>query len=136
MKVRRAHGVKRDAKALAKKYRSFALDVERFERLLGADYTIGHVPYSDLHLYRDDAPARIFKVRVHCVSLAGNSKSSGSRYVYERIATADGDEYAVCLTIYVHQQNGKESDVQQTLGERFKSFDVTDLDDLESPLDP
>lgn len=134
MKVRRAYGVGRDAKALAKKYRSFAGDLDRFERLLAADYTVGHTPYPGLRLDRDGQSVLIFKVRVQCESLAGQSKSSGVRYVYERITTADGDEYSVALTIYVHQQGSNESDVQRILRERFRSFDVTDLDDLETPL--
>lgn len=37
----------------------------------------------------------------------------------------DGEDYAVALTIYVHQDNIRESDIQARIRERSSSYEAT-----------
>jgi hypothetical protein len=96
--------------------------VHQFERLLAHGQTHGHDRYAGLRLVRGDEPAEIWKSRVIYPPLGG--KSSGLRYVYERLEL-DGEDYAVALTIYIHQDNIRESDIQARIRERFTSYEAT-----------
>lgn len=94
----------------------------QFERLLSHGQTHSHTRYPILRLSRDGAPASIWKSRVIYPPLGG--KSSELRYVYERLGVG-GEECAVGLTVYVHQQGAKESDVVARIRERSSSFEAT-----------
>ncbi len=131
MRVRRADGVKRDVKALAKNYHSIHKDLLFFERLLQQDFTHSHNRYEGLQLTRNGQPAAIYKASVQCEAL--RSKLGGIRYAYERITNASGVEYAVALAIYVHQKTGAERDNRNLIRERHESFDGSELDQLFTP---
>jgi len=96
--------------------------IEQFERLLSNDQTQGHSRISNLHLKRGNIPASIWKARVLHPQLGG--KRSGLRYVYERFAV-DGEEYAVALTIYVHQDDKNESQIRSLIQKRFSEVEAT-----------
>lgn len=81
------------------KHRDLWESVTQFERLLSHGQTHGHTS-----------------------SLGG--KRSGLRYVYERV-TIGNEEYAVALTVYVHQEGNKESDVVDRIRKRSQFVDAT-----------
>jgi len=104
------------------KHRSLWESITQFERLLSNGQTHGHMPYSNLKLRRDGSPASVWKGRVIYPPLGG--KRSGLRYVYERVEIGN-DEYAVALTVYVHQEGNKESDAIDRIRKRSQSFEAT-----------
>lgn len=125
MRVYRHFRATTDIEKLNSKYRGnngVKEQIHQFERLLSNDYTHGHERYPNLRLDREGAPASIWKARVHHPQLGG--KRSGLRYVYERFVVA-GEEYAVALTIYVHPELRKESDVQRRIRDRFADVEAT-----------
>ncbi|MGH8730014.1 MAG: hypothetical protein ACREV9_18050, partial [Burkholderiales bacterium] len=108
--------------ALHGKYKHVWPEIEKFERLLAANYNHGHQRVPGLHLTRDCEPASIWKARVLHPRLGG--KRSGLRYVYERLWIGD-EEYAVALTAYVHQEGAKESEIIARIRERFDWIETT-----------
>lgn len=122
--------------ALQGKYRNVYDAVAQFERLLAANQNHGHQRIPGLRLSRAGEPASVWKARVLHPQLGG--KSSGLRYVYERL-WIEGNEYAIALTVYVHQQGSKESDVIAHIRDRSERVGATvdGLRELDcSPLDP
>lgn len=131
MIVYRCSAATTEIEKLATKYRSVWDNVSEFERLLATEITERHVRYPGLGLTRGPEPAAIWKARIICPELGG--KSSGLRYIYERGEVA-GEQIAVCLTVYVHQQSKKhEKDVVRIIRERFRQYDLTpdDIKQLE-----
>ena len=122
MKVYRHFQATNDVERLRKKHRDIWESVHQFERLLAHGQTHGHDRYPGLRLNRGDEPADIWKSRVIYPPLGG--KRSGLRYVYERL-TIDGEDFAVALTIYIHQDNARESGIQARIRERFTSYEAT-----------
>jgi len=122
VKVYRDPAATNEVERLATKYRSGWEAIGQFERLLSNGKTQGHFQYPGLKLRRGDEPATIWKSKVICPELGG--KSAGLRYVYERISI-DGEEYAVGLTVYVHQSGINENDVRRVIRQRFALFDGT-----------
>ncbi len=122
MKVYRHFQATNDVERLRKKHRDIWESVLQFERLLAHGQTHGHDRYAGLRLHRGEEPADIWKSRIIYPPLGG--KRSGLRYVYERL-TIDGNDYAVALTIYVHQANVRESEIQARIRERFASYEAT-----------
>jgi hypothetical protein len=51
-------------------------------------------------------------------------KSSGLRYVYERLWIS-GEECAIALTVYVHQEGAKESAIITRIRDRFDEIETT-----------
>ncbi len=122
MKLYRCFEATNEVVKLDMKYKGLWESVEQFERLLSSGQTHGHQRYPGLGLQRGGEPASIWKSRVIHPQLGG--KSSGLRYIYERM-TINGDEYAVALTVYVHQQSIKEADVVKRIQQRCRSFEAT-----------
>ena len=122
MKLYRHFQATNDVERLRKKHRDIWESVLQLERLLAHGQTHGHDRYAGLRLRRDDESADIWKSRVIYPPLGG--KRSGLRYVYERL-TIDGEDIAVALTIYVHQDNVRESEIQARIRERFASYEAT-----------
>jgi hypothetical protein len=111
-----------DVERLRKKHRAIWESILQFERLLAHGQTHGHDRYAGLGLNRGDAPAEIWKSRVIYPPLGG--KRSGLRYIYERVVI-DGEDYAVALTIYVHQDDVRESEIRERIRERVQGYDAT-----------
>ena len=122
MKVYRHFQATNDIERLRKKHRDIWESVHQFERLLAHGQTHGHDRYPGLRLIRCEVPAAIWKSRVVYPPLGG--KRSGLRYVYERL-TIDGEDFAVALTIYIHQDNVRESDILERIRDRFTSYEAT-----------
>jgi hypothetical protein len=120
--IRRCVAATSEIERLDAKHRDVWKSIDEFERLLVAGLAVAHDLYPALGLRRGDESARIFKARVLCRSLGG--KSSGLRYVYERL-TIDGEEHAIALTVYIHQQGAKEHDIVKKIKDRFSSYDAT-----------
>jgi hypothetical protein len=104
------------------KYRNVLEEIARFERLLAANQNHGHQRALGLGLTRHEEPASIWKARVLHPQLGG--KCSGLRYVYERL-WIDGEEYAIALTVYVHQEGMKESEVVARIRQRTRAIEGT-----------
>ncbi len=127
MRVCRHRAVDRELKKL-KKYRDVPESLEQYERLLLHDKALAE-PYGGLSLVRGNAPAHIFKGKVIVASLGG--KSSGLRYVYE-VVDCDGESWAICLSLYIHQQAGNaEHEVRARIKIRCAELDV-DRESLEA----
>lgn len=122
MRVYRLHKAISEIEGLDGKYRGTWDEITRFERLLSNLQVHGHQRFPQLHLQRKGQPAAIWKAKVLHPQLGG--KQSGLRYIYERF-TLGAEEYAVALTVYIHQQRNKESEVRSRIRQRFDSFDVT-----------
>lgn len=122
MRVYRCFEATNEVEKLTSKYRTVWEYVENFERLLSNGFTHGHERYSGLKLQRGDEPAAIWKSKIIYPQLGG--KRSGLRYVYERLTIGE-DEYAVALTVYIHQSGGRESDVIARIRQRSHSFEAT-----------
>jgi hypothetical protein len=122
VKVYRHFQATNDVERLRKKHRDIWESVHQFERLLAHGQTHGHDRYAGLGISRGNVPAEIWKSRVIYPPLGG--KRSGLRYVYERL-TIDGEDYAVALTIYIHQDDVRESAVRDRIRERCSSYDAT-----------
>ncbi|MCD6031926.1 MAG: hypothetical protein K0S78_4108 [Thermomicrobiales bacterium] len=56
--------------------------------------------------------------------VTGDNVANRGRYVYKRL-TIDGEDYAVALTIYIHQDDVRESDVRERIRERCSSYGAT-----------
>ncbi len=122
MKLYRLHQATNEVERLGRKYRDIWRSVNQFERLLSHGQIHGHSLIPNLRLQRNGQPASIWKSRVIYPPLGG--KSSGLRYVYERVQL-QGEDYAVALTIYVHQEGGSEAGVIARIREHSASFDAT-----------
>lgn len=139
MRVFRLFAATNDVEALTKKHRDIWVAARQFERVLthGLLTREHHIP--GLGLTRHDQPALISKARVLYPPLGG--KSSGLRYVYERFRL-NSAEYAVVLSVYVHQGGKSEQDNRALLRQRFLSYEATadglrnlDNSDTDSYLD-
>lgn len=124
MRVYQHRGASNEAISLGKKHRSVQVDIERFERLLAADVTVGHDQIPGLRLQRDGAAAAVYKAKVHCPAF-NKGKRAGLRYIYERL-TLSGDQCSVLLTIYLHQEGDKEHDVLNRVRSRFADYSTED----------
>lgn len=122
MRVYRLHKATNEIEGLDGKYRGTWDEITRFERLLSHLQTHGHERMPGLQLQRHGQPAAIWKAKVLHPLLGG--KSSGLRYIYERFVLG-GEDYAVALTVYVHQERNKETEVRSRIRQRFESFDAT-----------
>jgi len=122
VRVYRSRQATNEVERLTRKYRDLWDYIEPFERLLANGQTHGHEPYPGLRLTRSGSPLSVWKARVIVPQLGG--KRSGLRYVYERLQI-DDEDYAVALTIYLHQEDTKENDVRSRIRERSGSFDGT-----------
>lgn len=122
MRVCRLFKATLEIDALHGKYKRVWDEIAKFERLLAANQNHGHQRVPGLRLARDGEPASIWKARVLHPQLGG--KSSGLRYVYERLWIED-EEYAVALTIYVHQAGARESELIARIRERSGGIEST-----------
>lgn len=122
MRVCRLFKATTEIDALHGKYKNVWDEIAKFERLLAANQILGHQRVPGLHLARDGEHASIWKARVLHPRLGG--KRSGLRYVYERL-WIDGEEYAVALTVYVHQEGARESEIIARIRERSGWIETT-----------
>lgn len=86
----------REKDRLARKYQSAFVAIEQFKRLLMAGVAIGS-RYRGLGIKRDNADCDITKYKVIVKELGG--KSSGLRYIAERLTNSDGDSRVVCICL-------------------------------------
>jgi len=127
MRIYRVDPAGREIMALAKKYRSVPVAIERFERLLSAGGVFGDL-YPGLGLTRDQDPASISKYKVIVKELGG--KNSGLRYIAEQLSDGNGEYCHVCLVAYVHAHDVKESDVQRWIKERHALYTADSMSAL------
>lgn len=120
MKVYRCLAMTKEIERLRNKHREIWQDIDRFERLLALDQVTWATEYSGLRLRHGSQLASIWKARVVATGLGGKSK--GYRYVYERI-TFDNELCAVGLTIHLHQDDIKESEIRSKIKTRSRLLD-------------
>lgn len=117
-KVIRCSEIKKDAKALRKKYRHAEDDLRAAERLLENGKPLRHVnPYSGF------GSKQVYKARYINQDLGTKGLSSGYRIVYEVI---DDDASGTCyIIIYVYSKKGgtDEKDIKREVKKRISSDD-------------
>jgi len=118
LRVFRLKEATREIADLEKKYKGSFAGVVQFERLLADSGSLRTDRINRINRDRFGAPASIWKSRVH---FEGQGSRGGLRYVYE-VLTVEGEELAICLTIYTKKDDDDIRIITMRIQQRFDSI--------------